>query len=164
MRRERNQLVAHNYHRGCTQMTTVKSFMGGVVLATIFQVYLDQMGRDRIAGSFLAKLLALAVVFLVSNLVHWLVFRDPSLCSFQNKFVFSFQLWLFFFISVALNGVFFHRGFGKQIEPSIMQLASFVLKDMAEFGLPFSLLNWLVARWSEPTGVRVQQTATESAE
>lgn len=59
--------------------------MGGLVLATIFQVYFDQIGRDRISSSIMPKLIALAVVFLVSNLVHWLVLRESAVRSFQQN-------------------------------------------------------------------------------
>lgn len=131
-------------------MSTIKSLMGGLVLATIFQVYFEQMGRDRNSGSIISRLIPLAVVFLVSNLVHWLVFRDQAARSFQRKFTFSLQLWFFFFAFVTLNGVLFHRGLAKDIEPMLFSVAAFVLRNVLKFGVPLSLLNCLVARWSEP--------------
>jgi hypothetical protein len=144
-------------------MATIKSVMGGLVLATIFQIYFDQMARGRVSGSMMPKLIALAVVFLVSNLVHWLVFRETSR-SFQRKFTFSLQLWLFFFGFVALNGVLFHRGLAKEIDPTLLAVTLFVLKNVAKFGVPLSLLNCLVARWSEPSTNAVPESLAEPAD
>ena len=144
--------------------TTIKGLMGGLVLATIFQVYLEQMTRGRSAGSMMPKLISLAVVFLVSNVAHWLVFREPVHRSFQRKFTFSLQLWSFFFVFVTLNGLLFHRGFAKALMPSLVAVSFFLVRNVAKFGVPLSLLNCLVARWSEPSMQPIPESLAEPAD
>ena len=145
-------------------MTTIKSVMGGLVLAAIFQVYFDQIVHERTAGRMMPKLIALAVVFLVSNLVHWLVFREPALRAFHRKFNFSMQLWFFFFVCVALNGLWFQRGLARDVEPTLRGIALFLVRNFVEFGVPLALLNCLVARWSEPSMPPVPESMAEAAD
>jgi hypothetical protein len=54
-------------------MLTLKSLLGGAALAGLFEIYVDQVSRKH-AGGMPANLVALVLVFLVSNLLHWLAF------------------------------------------------------------------------------------------
>jgi len=159
-----SELVAHNCYQECIAMTMIKGLMGSLVLATIFQVYFDQMARERISGRAFPQLIALAVVFLVSNLVHWLVFREPASRTFRRKLNFSMQLWLFFFAWIALNGVWLHRGLAKDVEPTLLATSLFLLKNFLQFGVILALLNCVVARWSEPSISPLPETLAEPAD
>ena len=89
-------------------MLVVKSLICGTALAALFEIYAELIGKEHASGGLAASLLALAVVFLVSNLVHWLMFRNPAQRTGARKALFSFFLW-FFFLGL---------GFCRRINPS----------------------------------------------
>src|SRR5437868_12833750 len=110
------------------------------------------------------KVIFLAVVFLLFQFAPRLVFREPTQRLVQPKFTFSLQLWSFFFVFVTLNGLLFHRGFAKALMPSLVAVSFFLVRNVAKFGVPLSLLNCLVARWSEPSMQPIPESLAEPAD
>jgi hypothetical protein len=130
-------------------MLFIKSFLGGAALAGLFEIYVDQVSRKHTAA-ITSNLIALTLVFLVSNVLHWLAFRDPSQRMLVRKFMFSFGLWFSFFLSSTIIGLALHRGITRGIDQAPVQILSLFVTCLGFFGLPFAFLNCFIANWSEP--------------
>jgi uncharacterized membrane protein len=131
-------------------MLILRSLIGGAALAGLFEIYVYEVSNTKTAA-LTSKLIALAMVFLVSNLLHWLAFRNPSQRSPLLKLIFSFCLWLSFFTCSIVIGLTLHRGIVLGTGASVARLLSTFLACVGLIGIPFALLNCLVANWSEPT-------------
>jgi hypothetical protein len=131
-------------------MLVLKGSLGGAALAAMFQVYMQEMEKDPLASSLAPKLIALTVIFLISNLVHWLVFRDPTDRTFRRKLTFSLALWTFFSLLVVSNAITFHRAWVNNAEPTARNFALLFAGCAILLGIPLALLNCAIANWSEP--------------
>jgi hypothetical protein len=132
-------------------MLILKSLLGGAALAGLFEIYVKEVSgnRDNL-GALSGSLVALAVVFLVSNLLHWWAFRNPRERAVLRKFAYSVGLWFSFFICSLVTGVTLHRGIAAALDPTPLRMVPLLLSFMGFLGLPFAFLNCLIANWSVP--------------
>jgi hypothetical protein len=130
-------------------MLVFKSFLSGAALAGLFEIYVDQISRKNTAA-ITSNLIALALVFLVSNLLHWLAFRNPGQRSVIRKLAFSLGLWFSFFLCWMIVALTLHRGIALGDQPTPFRMLSLFLSCMGVFGLPLAFLNCFIANWSEP--------------
>jgi len=131
-------------------MFAFKSLIGGAALAGLFEIFVNQVSRKD-AAEITSNLIALVLVFLVSNLLHWLAFRNPAQRTLVRKFAFSFGLWFSFFVCWTIISLGMHRGVARDIEPTPARVISLVVSCVGILGLPLALLNCVIANWSEPS-------------
>jgi hypothetical protein len=136
-------------------MFAFKSLICGAALAGLFEIYVNQVSRKGVA-EVTSNLIALVLVFLVSNLLHWLAFRNPAQRTLVRKFAFSFGLWFSFFACWMVISVTMHRGLARDIDPTPLRVSSLLVSCVGMLGLPLALLNCFIANWSEPSRLPLQ--------
>ncbi len=130
----------------------VKGVLSGMMMAAIFQLYLELVSGDGSLQGVELKIAVLIAVFFLSNFLQ-VAFMSGARRRPLEIAQYNFISWACFFLFVAANAFTLHRGLAPGVSVSLDNFLIFLVEYLALLGLPLTILNSLfgMIAWTRRT-------------